>query len=317
MSELWEFGGHRDRDEPGRRPEFIVVRGEFIGTRPDHPYGPALPRLIKSRGLQLRLLLLLLFDAQCRAEPGERVRNVRTIVGPAGENYRTWRELVLSETSPTRGTGRTAQDLRVRQITEALRALEGQHLVSIPRHPGGRRDYDAFELLSEASTADEHPPYLVPEAGIRIPRQFFTELWVFALTDTELATYLLLSFLRWRFPSRHLEQGVFVTAETREKVFRIARATWRATDLLHRYRLIDRMPDPRRQYRTGKVGDPAKRWANREVAPARFKINNDALSRPALDVIDQVLGAPTAQDVFRRETGMDMPGLTFDSTLPG
>ncbi|WP_157529354.1 hypothetical protein [Nocardia sp. NRRL S-836] len=73
--------------------------------------------------------------------------------------------------------------------------------------------------------------------------------------------------------------------------------------------------NPRRQYRTGKVGDPAKRWANREVAPVRFKINDDALSRPALDVIDQVFGGPTAQDVFRRKAGMDMPGLTFDSTL--
>jgi hypothetical protein len=123
--------------------------------------------------------------------------------------------------------------------------------------------------------------------------------------------------MRNRFPSGHATQGVFVTAERRQAVFRITRAAWRATDLLQRYWLIDRMPDPHRQFLTGKVGDPAKRWANREVAPARFKINNDALSRPALDVIDQVLGAPTAQDEFRRATGMDMPGLTFDPASLG
>lgn len=308
LQDLWESGGGVDpATRPGRRPEYILLRPGFLHA-PNDATGPALPRLVKSRGLQLRLLLLLLFDAQCRAEPGEQVRNVRRIARGADDRYPSWRELVLAETAPTTGTNRGASALRGRQIREALVVLERENLVAIHRRPGGRRDYNTFRLLSEASTAEEHPRYLVPENGIRIPRHFFINLWVFALTDTQLATYLLLAFLRHQFPSRHTEQGVFLTAEDREKIFRITRAAWRSTDLLHRYRLIDRMPTTQRNFRTGKVGDAKRKWANREIAPARFKINDGALEHPALDVIRQVLAEPAIEDHWRRETGQTLAG---------
>jgi hypothetical protein len=41
---------------------------------------------------------------------------------------------------------------------------------------------------------------------IRIPREFFTNLWVFALTDTEIVAFLTLSFLRWHFPGQYAAQ---------------------------------------------------------------------------------------------------------------
>lgn len=157
---------------------------------------------------------------------------------------------------------------------------------------------------SEASTAEEHPLYTVPAANtfraVPISRHFFTNLWVFALTDTELATYLTLAWMRVRYPGAHISGGVYLTAEDRQEMFGLTDATWRATSPLHRFRLIDRARDPKRNYRTGNVGNIAKRWENREVMPARFTVHDQALEQPALDTIHQVLTAPSADDHNRR-----------------
>jgi hypothetical protein len=116
-----------------------------------------------------------------------------------------------------------------------------------------------------------------------------------------LATFLVLSWLRWRLSEKHATQGVFLTAEAREKVFRLKRATWRSTNLLHRFQLIDRMPDDLRDFLSGNViGEFKTRWASREVMPARFKINDEALEKPALAVIHRVLAEPTEDDQRRR-----------------
>ena len=305
---VWEHGGHIDVTEPGRRPERICIRPRFVVRPPNDRLGPALPRLIKSKGVQLRLELLMLFEAQCRHAPGSAVRNVRPVTPHADQEYASWRELLLAPTAPTPGTGRGAGDLRTRQITEAMRAMEEQNLVAIPRDPGGRRRYNKLRLLSEASTPEERTRYRVPTRGVFIPRQFFTNLWVFALTDTELATFLAISFLRYRFPDRHRTDGVFLRASDRKEVFRLTRTTWRSTNLLHRFRLIDRVPDSNRNFQTGNVGDIAKQWANHEVAPVRFRLSDEALQRPALKTIHQVLTAPSQEDQ-ERLAGKPLLGL--------
>lgn len=311
LRHLWEHGGRLDSTGSGRQPDWIHIRTGFVVRPANDGPEPALARLVKSKGLQLRLLMLMLFDAQCRHGPGDTVRNVRRVAPHANEAYPSWRQLVLSETMRTAGTGRGHGDLRARQITEAMQALEKQHLLWLPRQPGGtRRRYDpkdgvSWHLLSEASTAEEHPRYVLPtaETSFWISPSFFTNLWVFALTDVELAAYLALAFLRSNYPGRHAVGGVFLKAEDRERQFRLTRTAWRATELLHRFRLVDRARDPRRNFRTGNVGARDTRWANRQVMPALFTINDEALQQPALDTVHQVLTAPTAQDVLRREKG--------------
>lgn len=311
IEHLWRLGGRRDETEPGRQPEWIRVRRGFTVRRKDDVEGPVLPRLIKSKGLQLRLQLLLLFDAQCRYAPGDLVRNVRRVTPHVNDEFQPWRQLVLTE-SESQGGYRSPADLRARQITEAMRVLEDERLLSIPREPGGvRRRYNpgkdgkSWHMLSEESTAETHPRYEVPEHGIRIHRQFFTNLWVFALTDTELAAYLALSTLRTLFPAKHAAQGVFLREANRREELRLTRSAWRATDLLHRFRLVDRARDPGRHFRTGNIGDFATRWANKEVLPAHFTLNDTALQRPALDTIHQVLTAPHPDDIARREHGQE------------
>jgi hypothetical protein len=57
LTELWEHGGHQGVAEP-RRPEQIVIRPDFVVRPATDPLGPMLPRLVKSKGLQLRLHVL-------------------------------------------------------------------------------------------------------------------------------------------------------------------------------------------------------------------------------------------------------------------
>ena len=96
--------------------------------------------------------------------------------------------------------------------------MEEYDLIRIPRQPGGRRRIYSFgpdgkttwQLQTEESNPDEHPDYLVPNptpGTFRIPREFFTNLWIFALTDTEIAAYLTLTFLRRHFPAQHYARG--------------------------------------------------------------------------------------------------------------
>jgi hypothetical protein len=199
---------------PGLQPDSIIVRPRFLVLPTDDPHGPVRPKLIQSRGLQLKLALRLLFDAQCRYRPGWSVRNVRRVTPHPDEDYLSWRQLVL--TAPT--SHRRPSNLGARQITEALRKLEEYDLLRIPRQPGERRRIYSFgpdgkttwQLQTEESNPDEHPDYLVPNptpGTFRIPQQFFTNLWIFALTDTEIAAYLTLTFLRWRFPAQHYARG--------------------------------------------------------------------------------------------------------------
>ena len=117
------------------------------------------------------------------------------------------------------------------------------------------------------------------------------------------AAYLTLAFLRTRFPSRHSEQGVYLREDHRRDFFQLARYTWRATERLHRFRLVDRAPSPGRNFRTGNVGNRDARWAKKQVMPYLFTVNDDALKAPALDTIHQILTNPSPEDEMRRERG--------------
>ncbi|KXK62661.1 hypothetical protein AWW66_06970 [Micromonospora rosaria] len=309
LDHLWRTGGRDDTTAMGIRPSHIKIRAPFVYARRDDARSPVVPLLVQTQGLQLRLQLLLLFDAQCRYSPGTPVRNPRNIVRRADDQYAGWRELVLSDVRPAKSYGgdnappRVKAELRRRQIIEALARLEQRHLVKIPRQAKGNRRYDEFQLLSEVASS-EHPDYTVPSrAAVTLPREFFTNLWVWVLSDAEIATYLMLRFVRARRPRRHDESGVFVTSGWRETLFRLHRSTWRSADMLYRLRLIDKMPSAGRTFRTGKVGDPKMLAENARKPVVRYKINDEALQAHALTTAWQVLTGPSEQDRVRREHG--------------
>lgn len=312
LEHLWRTGGRNDATTMGHRPEQIRIRTPFVYTSPGDPHDPVVPMLLRTQGLQLRLQLLLLFDAQCRYSPGTPVRNPRSIVRRADDKYAGWRELVLSDVHPSTRWGgegrppRSAAALRRRQITDALAGLEELHLVEIPRHEAsGNRRHNDFRLLSEVGSS-EHPDYTVPvpvKGALALPPKFFTNLWVWVLSDAEIATYLMLRTMRMKRPGKHAQSGVFVTTGYRESLFRLQRATWRSADMLYRLRLIDKMPSTGRNFRTGKVGDPTKLAPDARKPVVRYKLNDEALQSNALTTAWQVLTAPTEQDRIRRDHG--------------
>jgi hypothetical protein len=176
-------------------------------------------------------------------------------------------------------------------------------------------------MLTETGTVDE-PPYTVPDGYTRttfaISRYFFTNMWVFALTDTEIATYLMLSLLRARFASRHQDRGVFAVNGDRLAAFGLTRTTYRSHAMLHRFGLIDRLPDPDRDFETGQVRDFGKKYAQGKgsVRAHRFLINDSALERSALETIHRTLTAPTPEEKLRMASGFTITGLQAPLTLP-
>ena len=303
LEQLWLYGGNRDGKTPGRRPDWICIRPEFLMQQPGADHGPALARLVPARGLSLRLELLMLFDAQCRYGPEEQVRIDRTFEAvEANAPIKSWQKVVLSDTS---SDYREAGNLRGRQIKKALRVLDQQHLVNIGadnKRPG-RRDLNRIRLLSEASTPVNRPKYTVPANGVYVSRHFFTSLWVFALTNTEIAMFLALSARRAAFPAAHNTSGVFVAQRHRGQ-FGLKDNTWRSRRELHTYGLVDTAPDSKRDTYTGKIEDFGSRWMKHEVMPTRFTIIDKALAQPAVPTIDRVLNNPTPEDQWRQRFGL-------------
>lgn len=300
LEHLWKYGGNRDGKTPGRRPDWILIRPDFVRQKPGADHGPALARLVPTRGLPLRLELLMLFDAQCRYGPGERARVDRTFEDvEANAPIKSWQKVVLSDTS---SDYREAGALRGRQIKEALRVLDKQHLVDIgpDKSRPGRRDLNRITPLSEASTPVSRPKYTVPTEGVYVSRHFFTSLWVFALTNTEIAVFLALSARRAAFPIAHnTGSGVFVVQEHRRQ-FGFKDNTWRGARALHRFGVVDRRLDTERDPLTGTITDYGSRWKKNEVMPTRFTILDDVLEQPAVPTIDRVLNNPTAEDQWRQ-----------------
>ncbi|SCL45575.1 hypothetical protein [Micromonospora peucetia] len=302
LEHLWQYGGNRDGRTPGRRPDWIFIRQDFLLQQPGTDHAPGLARLVPARGLPLRLELLMLFDAQCRYGLGERVRVDRTFEDmEASAPIKSWQKVVLSDTS---SDYREAGALRGRQIKEALRVLDKQHLVDIgpDKSRPGRRDLNRITLLSEASTPVSRPKYTVPEGGVYVSRHFFTSLWVFALTNTEIAVFLALSARRAAFPLAHTGGGVFVVQEHRRQ-FGLKDNTWRSARELHTYGLVDRVHDTERDTQTGRITDYGNRWKKHEVMPTRFTIIDSALEQPAVPTIDRVLNNPTPEDQWRQWFG--------------
>jgi hypothetical protein len=102
------------------------------------------------------------------------------------------------------------------------------------------------------------------------------------LSDAEIATYLMLRYVRARRPGKHEDAGVFVTAGWRETFSRLHRSTWRSADMLYRLRLVDKIPATGRTFRTGKVDDPKKLAMDARKPVVRFKINDAALQANAV-----------------------------------
>ena len=301
LREVWKNGGKKRDDKAGLQPAAFWVREGFVATTADDAHGPALPRLIQSKGLQLRLYLLMLFDAQCRHAAGEHVRNVRT-VSPSNGPYRSWGELVLSAPDHEQKkqhpiAWQTVRRRRERQIKEAMLALETTpRLLDITMTTSGRqrRNFDKPTLLAEDSNPDAQTRYSVTgDQCFAVPREFITNLWVFALTDTEIACYLALLWAQHQAPEVD-QANFFILSQERESNLRLTRTTWNSIERLQAYGLIRRNDFSGRDPFTGTIESFRDKWQAGEVTTPKYAFTLDGVQRPALPVMRDTLLNPVA-----------------------
>lgn len=265
VRQVWEQPG-------GLRPDRIWLRRRFLHASQagaEHR-DPSISRLVNPRGIALRFYLMAVFETQCRPPRQRRPVNDRPLSGSGG-----WGDLFAIDAAYSRPVGRYQRPTRQnrdpavsvdRQVKGALRTLEepaDDALVEIPRKANGRdHDYGRFMLMKESGRGRVPTPdrYTVPghdtpgrEPGlISIPSQFFVNGWVQVLYTSEIATWLVLRFLRSLFPRRHNESGVFLYGQVRENVFHLHRDAYEdGCRNLVNFGLIRPAPQAPRSARTG------------------------------------------------------------------
>ncbi|MFH9800482.1 hypothetical protein [Streptomyces virginiae] len=194
--------------ERGQRPDVVRVRrsylrldefaGVVIDERKPLPRGmrPISAQMIAPKGLTLKLHLLTLFAAQCEVAPGKKWSNPYP-AEPTPQKPDSWMGLTAT-VARYAGPGVQASSVqtnKLRQIVEALKALEKKNLVRSATGVAGQVKRGVLlECENGKSTAAATIPYTVPienEQFVEIPVEFFTRGWVHVLTMSEIAAILM------------------------------------------------------------------------------------------------------------------------------
>ncbi|WP_143054235.1 hypothetical protein [Streptomyces sp. KS_5] len=289
----------------GRWPAQVKVRAPFfVGG----PYAPSpIARLSAPRGVNLQIYLLALFEAQSRRRNG--------IAGPcpvpiSGAEI-SWVDLVVSEAKQNMQARPpvTATQNRIRQIKSAIKRLADENLVL--RNVGDPSDHFPLMLLQEPELGlgqAEERDYVIPEyyeggkSAVALPVQFFTNGWVYVLTDSEIRMYLILKHLAARFRETHLLRGVYLTERDRDWLYGISRDVYEAHLMLSRFGLIELAPNPLR-HQDGRVVDFENFLKKGGVIPPhRFRIAGDSpfFESPLGKVRRALLNYPPSREQMRR-----------------
>jgi hypothetical protein len=268
----------------GRRPTDIVIRRETVARQQPDDDMPPVPRLVSAKSHALKLYLTAIFEAQCTHPANALARNARPIM-PASKDEVGWINLFAAPASADGDTDKTPTDNRVRQFKNALRRLDKEGLVELPKNPGSRDRFDKFQLVQERGRSGfaDQPRYVIPHPsdGFNVPRLFFTYLWHHVLTDSEILVYLALAHLRRIYPEEYEASGVYLTPAVRSSIYGISRDAYEAHRALAAFGLIRRQSHSGR-HANGRIKNfkPGK-----IVDPFRFKVVDGSLDRPALRVV--------------------------------
>jgi hypothetical protein len=168
---------------------------------PPRDLRPPATRLITSRGAALRFALTVLALVQSTRRPGAKARLSAHEIEVAGSSQDLgWTDMLAADATDSNSGGvfLTARNKRARSVRNALIALAGAGLVSIPGEPGTRNRFEDFVLLDERGleTVGEAEEYRVPtrtEAIFTMPGGFVTNGWLHVLEDSEIAVLLMVA----------------------------------------------------------------------------------------------------------------------------
>ena len=171
---------------------------------------------------------------------------------------------------------------RLRQIKYSLDRLQALGLVSLGA-TGTKDRYEGFVVHPETGLGDYADPlrYRVPtvDASFTVPVEFFLNGWLWALTNSEVAAYLMFRYLAWQNPNAHGSTGIFVTGGDREDHFALSRDAYESHLMLANYGLLACHPAGNRT----STGQWAGYVPGGRLEAHRFTLLDAGLKEPAIE----------------------------------
>lgn len=311
--------------QAGKKPDSIVLRSTLLRADGERS---RLAKLVLPRGIALRFYLLAAFEAQCRLDAGDRWHNVLPLKGGG-----SWSSLVAIDGAYDSASGtydaplkmppelrsarteetwhkRKLESLRLQQVKGALRTLAelGQEdaLVHMPPGARGQRLYEQFSLMKESGRGDKQAPdlYTVPAhrwaaaETMTLPKDFFLRGWIQVLNPSEVATWLILRWLRKWAPKKHHTSGVFLTRQPRMQAFGLRDDAWEdGCQRLLEFGLIRHAEPPETENAAeGSDTDPVTRAlfsqptrVRQLYEPHLWQVTDGGLAKDAVETLDREL----------------------------
>jgi hypothetical protein len=285
---LWEIG----------RPASIRIRLDLIIRRgPGWDNPSPLQEVATSRGIGVQMLLLLLFEAQCRPvgrftrrPPGQPLRNTTDPKRPA------WARMVstpVSDETDTRSVAGSALDNRVGQIKSALDRLSAKGRIELGSTGKGR--FERFRVLHETADNRGAAPtaYRIPRRGenvIAVPVEFFLNGWIHTLNDNEIITYLLFLWSWQNAAPQDRTDGLLMPRQQWRLAFGSKGRGHESYRFLTRCGVIGYVVDDRRRPNgTIRSHNDDETHTSTRTDPHRFFLQEEALNRHALPITAQAL----------------------------
>lgn len=275
----------------GRPASDLVVRWPFsVSSTPCTPgtaSAPPASRMLSPRGQALRLYLLAVFEAQCTRPMGGEVRGGRALSRRGESTEPAWTDLfaapVFGPPQGARTKERSGPATKVgRQLQSGLTTLETLGLVELGLGRSWER-YNGFRIMAESGRGDLADPayYRVPKSskvGFTVPAEFWLNGWLWALTNSEIAAYLMFRALASMYPGEHAGDGIYIYGEDREARFGLRRDAYESHILLERFGLLEQQSTPDRHADARIVGyQPGVRYE-----AWKFKLTDAGLADDAV-----------------------------------
>jgi hypothetical protein len=290
LSKVYADGG-RGLTHIDVRASFITRRvepeGEMSDRRPPDDWDPPMIAVTSPRGIAYQLELLALFVAQAQKDRHkDRQVTLKLALDTTNARDTDWIDLVVAHAGSTQDAVQAAsrRDNRLRQVKGALDTLVRNSLVHLPNAGSARGKYEGLQLFDEGGPRPTGAPlrYRVPEPGdkdvIPVPVDFFLKGWIYVLTPSEIALWLMLRHRHEMLATPSQPAPVIsITGDVRLRRYGVKKDAYKAWWLLHAAGLIDVDVDPARRF-DGTVeefdhADPP--------APHRFILTDAGLNKPA------------------------------------
>lgn len=286
----------------GRQADQVRIRQGFVRRAapasglmsdrrlPPRAQRPPLARLISPRGLALRTELTALFVAQTVRNRREGRPTLTLPIEARKSDQIGWADLVaaVAEHDPDSERAVNRSDNRLRQLKTALDTLAKPELglVTLPRAGAARMKYEDFQLRDENGTRDVGPAveYVVPkstEPVVTVPVAFFLNGWIHALTDSEIAAWLMFRNLSALDTPEQDRPAVHLSGDDRRRYYVLSKDTWESHRTLSLFGLLHvESAEGRRVDGTVEDYDP-----DSPPPRHRFWVTDEALQQPALPAV--------------------------------